>query len=73
MPEDGVVRSLKIDYFKDQGLGAEVVVVAELTSSSIFPMGYALMPGMIPRKGKIEVRSLDLRCPWRRGSQHTGC
>jgi hypothetical protein len=30
-----------------------------MTGSSIFPMGYALMPGTIPRKGKIEVRSLD--------------
>jgi hypothetical protein len=28
-PEDGVVRSLKIHHLEDQGLGAEVVAVAE--------------------------------------------
>jgi hypothetical protein len=35
----------------------------KVTGSSIFPNGYALMPGMIPRKGKMEVRSLGSETP----------
>jgi hypothetical protein len=34
-----------------------------MMGSSIFPKGYALMPGMIPRKGKMEVWSLDRETP----------
>jgi hypothetical protein len=29
----------------------------------MFPRGYALTPGMIPRKGKMEVWSLDREMP----------
>jgi hypothetical protein len=34
-----------------------------VTDSSRFPMGYALMPGTIPWKGKMEVWSLDREMP----------
>jgi hypothetical protein len=34
-----------------------------MTNRSMFPRGYALMLGTIPRKGKREVRSLDCEMP----------
>jgi hypothetical protein len=37
--EDGVVRSLKIYYLKDHGLGAEVVVVTEHDQQLYIPQG----------------------------------
>jgi hypothetical protein len=34
-----------------------------VTDKSMFPKGYALMPGTISMKGKTEVRSLDYKMP----------